>query len=111
MKHSPDPWRVEELSAGGNTAFAVCDATGRKIASITRTEGTKTSEIDRIHAAMVRAAPTMTKALAAVQRQSERNKPIRGHEMDMVREALRLVPGALTGVLDSIHPRPDWEHE
>ena len=53
----------------------------------------------------------MMKALAAVHRQIDRSQPIRGHEMDMVREALQLVPGALTGVLDSIHPRPDWEHE
>ena len=63
------------------------------------------------NAALLSAAPAMRTALMAIQRQRARDKPIRGHEMDLVTEALRLVPGTLTEVLDSIHPRPDWEYE
>lgn len=110
---SNSSWSIEMLprSSSSSAAFIITGPDGEGIATIFRSTIGEISTEDCTTAEVVRAVPAMLKALMAIQRQVARNEPIRGHEIDLVSEALRLVPGALTAVLNSIHPRPDFDYE
>ena len=101
VKHSPEPWDVDVPPEGG---VVVCDADG---AVLLRFEDYDEAVLDE-DALLVAAAPKtaaerdrlkalnaeLLKALKAVDRQRQRNKPITMGDLDMVASAIAKAEGS-----------------